>query len=305
MDVDYISESAASTDGNLGSSINTYTHQDRYDYILEVDSAGKIIGGEWIGTSKKQHPDFVWLPIRVGGSSVAGGKITYANVKMIYDLSMQDGTGGGTTGGAVKNVTESGAVAKAAWKQYGPYNVAAGTTLTATMTGDNDADLYVRKGSAPTASSYDCRPYRDGSAESCSIIGPATVYVGVNGYAASSTFSLNVKYTEGTGGTGPVTPPPAAFAHVNQTGNVAQGEMKLALLPMPAGKKVVIRTTSTKDIDLYIQFGAAPTTSAYINRGYTSSGNETVTYTATSNGVLYIGVHGYEAGAFSLRSADQ
>lgn len=304
MDVDYISESAAGTDGNLGSTIDRYTHQDRYDYILEVDAAGKIIGGEWIGTSKRQHPDFVWLPISHSGSSVAGGKITYANVKMIYDLSMQDGTGGGGTG-TVRNVTEAGAVARSAWKQYGPYNVASGTTLTATMTGDNDADLYVRKGAAPTASSYDCRPYRDGSSESCSIVGPATVYVGVNGYAANSTFSLNVKYTEGGGGTGPVDPPPAAFAHVNQTGAVTQGQMKVFQLPMPAGKKVVIRTTGTTDIDLYIQFGAAPTTSAYINRGYTSSGNETVSYTATSNGVLYIGVHGYEAGNFSLRSADQ
>jgi len=303
MDVDYISESSAGTDGNLGSTINTYTHMDRYDYILEVDAAGKIIGGEWLGVSKKQHPDFVWLPIRVGGTSVAGGKITYANVKMIYDLSMQDGTT--PTTGAVKNINETGAVAKSAWKQYGPYNVAAGSTFTATMTGDGDADLYVRKSSAPTASSYDCRPYSNGSSESCSIVGPATVYVGVNGYATTSTYALNIKYTEGSGGTGPVTPPPAAFAHVNQTGNVALGEMKVIQLPMPAGKKVVIRTTSTKDVDLYIQFGAAPTTEQYINRGYTSSGNETVTYTSTSNGVLYIGVHGYEAGAFSLRSADQ
>jgi hypothetical protein len=39
-------------------------------------------------------------------------------------------------------------------------------------------------------------------------------------------------------------------------------------------------------------------------RGYTSSGNETITYTPTSNGKLYIGVHGYEAGSFSVRSAD-
>ena len=81
--------------------------------------------------------------------------------------------------------------------------------------------------------------------------------------------------------------------------------MKLFQLPMPAGKKVVIRTTSTKDVDLYIQFGGAPTTDAYLNRGYTSSGNETISYTATSNGVLQIGVHGYEAGAFSLNTQDQ
>jgi hypothetical protein len=302
MDVDYISESSASTDGNLGSTIDRYTHQDRYDYILEIDSAGKIIGGEWIGTSKKQHPDFVWLPVRVGSTSVAGGKITYANVKMIYDMSMQDGTGGTDTG-TVRDINEAGAVVKSAWKHFGPYNLAAGATLTAKMTGDNDADLYVRKGAAPTASAYDCRPYRDGSTEECSIVGPAVVYVGINGYAASSNFQLNVKYTEG-GGVTPPTPTPT-FTHVNTTGSVTQGQMKVIPLPMPAGKKVVIRTTGTTDIDLYIQFGAEPTTSNYINRGYTSSGNETVTFTATSNGTLYIGVHGYQAGNFSLRSADQ
>ena len=303
MDVDYISESAAGTDGNLGASINTYTHQDRYDYILEVDGAGKIIGGEWIGTSKKKHPDFVWLPIRAGSTTVAGGKISYANVKMIYDLSMQDGTNPNPGTGEVKTVSESGTVAKSAWKQYGPFNVAAGATLKAVMTGDNDADLYVRKEAAPTSSSYDCRPYRDGSAEECSIVGPAKVYVGVNGYAASSNFALEITYTEGGGTTEPQ--PAPTFQHLNQSGSVTQGEMKVFQLPIPAGKRVVVRTTSTKDVDLYLQMGAAPTTSSYLARAWTTSGNEAATYTATSNGVLYIGVHGYQAGSFTVKTADQ
>ncbi len=302
MDVDYISESAASTDGNLGATINSYTHQDHYDYILELDANGKIIGGEWIGTSKKQHPDFVWLPIRSTVTTVANGKISYANVKTIYDMSMQD-QGGGTTGG-LKTVNDSGAIAKSAWKQLGPYNVAAGTSLTAVMTGDGDADLYVRKEAAPSAASYDCRPYQSGSNEQCSIVGPAKVYVAVNGYAATSNYQLVITYTEGTGGGTP--PPPApTFAHLNQSGSVAQGALKVFELPMPAGKRVVIRTTSSADVDLYIQFGAAPTTSAYLARGYTSSGNETVSYTATSNGTLYVGVHGYAAGSFTVKSADQ
>ncbi len=30
------------------------------DYILEVDFAGKIIGGSWLGKSKKHHPDIFW-----------------------------------------------------------------------------------------------------------------------------------------------------------------------------------------------------------------------------------------------------
>ncbi|MEZ4404425.1 MAG: hypothetical protein R3B06_30680, partial [Kofleriaceae bacterium] len=275
-DVDYISESSASTDGNLASTIDRYTHTDRYDYILEVDAAGKIIGGEWIGASKTAHPDFVWLPESVATTSVAGGKITYANVKRIYDLSMAD-PNAPTTGGD-KEINDSGAVTKGAWKHYGPYNVAAGATFTAAMTGDGDADLYVRKNAAPTAGAYDCRPYRDGTAEECSIVGPATVYVGVNGYAATSNFALKINYKEGTGGGGPTTPPPATVTHLNQTGAVAQGEMKMFELNVVAGKKVVVRTTAASDVDLYVMMDAAPTTSAYTMRAWTSSGNETIAY---------------------------
>jgi hypothetical protein len=303
MDVDYISESPSTLDGNLGSTIDRYTHTDRYDYILEVDAAGKIIGGEWIGASKTAHPDFAWLPVRNGTSSVAGGKITYANVKMLYDLSMQDGTGGGNTGGSDQIVTDSATLARGAWKHYGPYNVAAGSTLTAVMTGDGDADLYARKGAAPTAASYDCRPYRDGTAEECSIVGPATVYVGVNGYAATSTFDLRVTYRAGTGSVDPV-PPPPTVTHIDTTGSVAQGELKTFSLDVVAGRKVVVRTFAPNDVDLYIQFGAAPTTSAYLMRGYTSTGNETISYTPTSNGKLHIAVHGYAASTFTLRTAD-
>jgi hypothetical protein len=303
MDVDYISESSASTDGHLGASINSYTHQDRYDYILELDGDGRIIGGEWIGASKKMHPDFAWLPTGIGATSVAGGKITYANVKQIYDMSMQT-PGGGTTG-PVRTVNDAGTVVKGAWKHLGPYNLAAGENFTAVMTGEGgDADLYVRKGAAPTATAYDCRPYQNGTNEQCTIVGPGTVYVGVQGYATTSTYALKITYTEGTGG-GTNPPNPPVFAHLNQTGSVAQGALKVFELPMPAGKKVTIRTASSADVDLYIQFGAAPTTSAYIARGYTSSGNEAVTYTATSNGTLYVAVHGYAAGSFTVKSADQ
>lgn len=301
MDVDYISESRQGDDGNLGSRINDFTQTDKYDYVLEVDSAGKIIGGEWTGASKKQHPDFVWLPIRASKPSAAGGKITFANVKTIYDMSMADGST--PTTGTDKTVNESGAVTKGSWKQFGPYNLAAGATFTAALDGDGDADLYVRKGAAPTAASYDCRPYTGSTTEQCSIVGPATVYVGINGYAATSNFTLKINYKEGTGG-GTTPPPPTTIQHIDTTGNVAQGELKMFSMDVIAGHKIFVRTFSTVDVDLYIQFGAAPTTDAYLSRGYTTSGNETVSYTPTSNGKLYIGVQGYAAGAFTLRTAD-
>jgi hypothetical protein len=303
MDVDYISESPENVDGNLSSTIDRYTRTDRYDYILEVDGAGKIIGGEWIGNSKRNHPDFVWLPVRSTVTTVAGGKISYANVKMLLDLSVAED--GPVTPGVEKVVNDSGAIAKSAWKQLGPYKLAAGKTLTATMTGDGDADLYVRKGAAPTAATYDCRPYQDGTNETCSIVGPADVYVGVNGYATTSNYALEIRYTEGGGTNPPPPPPPVTVTHIDTTGNVALNEMKAFSMDVVAGRRIVIRTFANVDVDLYVQFGAAPTTSSYVGRGYTSSGNETVTYTPTSSGKLHIGVHGYKAGAFTLRTADQ
>ena len=34
-----------------------------YTYILEIDDFGDIVGGEWIGDSYHQHPDFLWIAL--------------------------------------------------------------------------------------------------------------------------------------------------------------------------------------------------------------------------------------------------
>lgn len=298
LEVDYIGEASSSTDGNLSANIGQYTHTDYYEYVLEVDANENVIGGEWIGASKKAHPDFLWLPTGVVGSSVAGGKITYAQVKALLDESVGPVTPPNPGTGGEKVVNDAGTLAKNVWKASGPFNVAAGATLKAELDGTGDVDLYVRKSAAATLTAYDCRPYQGGSKESCSIVGPAVVYVGLNGYAATSNYTLKITYVEG-GGT--VTPPPVpTWTNVNESGSVAQGEMKVFPVQIPAGKQITIRTEAAGDVDLYIQFGAAPTTSAYLNRGYTSSGNESLTFKATESGTLYLGVHGYAASAFKL-----
>src|SRR5690606_33624607 len=58
--------------------------------------------------------------------------------------------------------------------------------------GSGDADLYVRAGSAPTDSSYDCRPYKSGNSETCSFASPSatTYYVRVKAYSSFSSVSL-------------------------------------------------------------------------------------------------------------------
>ncbi|MEO7934940.1 MAG: pre-peptidase C-terminal domain-containing protein [Dokdonella sp.] len=63
--------------------------------------------------------------------------------------------------------------------------------------GSGDADLYVRLGSAPTTSSYTCRPYTSGNSETCSFAAPTagTYYVAVRAYATFSGLSLTNSYT--------------------------------------------------------------------------------------------------------------
>ena len=92
-------------------------------------------------------------------------------------------------------ITENGSIAHNVNKTFATPVLEAGTYQFA-MTGTGDADLYVRVGSAPTTSSYDCRPYKTGSNETCSVTlaQPAPIHVMVRGYANSaSSFELRAK----------------------------------------------------------------------------------------------------------------
>ncbi|WP_454010352.1 M4 family metallopeptidase [Aeromonas sp. Marseille-Q7275] len=62
--------------------------------------------------------------------------------------------------------------------------------------GSGDADLYVKFGSVPTSSSYDCRPYKSGNAETCTLNSPkaGTWHVQLSGFSAFSGVSLKASY---------------------------------------------------------------------------------------------------------------
>ena len=62
--------------------------------------------------------------------------------------------------------------------------------------GSGDAYLYVKFGSAPTASSYDCRPYKSGNAETCTLNAPkaGTWHVQLSGFSAFSGVTLKASY---------------------------------------------------------------------------------------------------------------
>jgi vibriolysin len=97
-----------------------------------------------------------------------------------------------TSGVAVTNA--SGAASSA---QYWRITAPAGKSLRIAISGGTgDADLYTRFGSRPTTSSYACRPYLNGNAESCttSSTQAGDYYVMVRGYSSFSGVSLVASY---------------------------------------------------------------------------------------------------------------
>jgi endonuclease I/methionine-rich copper-binding protein CopC len=92
--------------------------------------------------------------------------------------------------------------------------------------GTGDADLYVRFGSAPSTTAYDCRPYASGNNESCPFAAPSagTWHVMVRMYNTVSGVSLTGSYSTGTPDAAPTvssTSPTAGTSNHPTNGNVS------------------------------------------------------------------------------------
>ncbi len=202
------------------------------------------------------------------------------------------GGGSGSTGGPLtKGVAVTG-INKSAGSDvvYTMVVPSGASNLSFTMSGGTgDADMYVKFGSTPTDSSYDCRPYKSGNAESCSFSSPSagTYYVRLKAYSAFSGVSLIGDYTAGGGGGGSSTT-------VNLPTVSSSSWSSTYTLSVAAGKTATISIAGgTGDADLYVRAGSAPTTSSYTCRPYKSGNAETCTLTPTSATTYYIRVRAY------------
>jgi len=119
-------------------------------------------------------------------------------------------TGGGTEtdGGALANgVAKTGLSAStgSAWLFQLAVPAGASNVKFVQSGGTGDSDLYVRFGAPPTDSSWDCRPYTSGNAETCNMaMQVGTYHVRLKAYASYSNVSLTGSYTPPGGGGGGV-----------------------------------------------------------------------------------------------------
>jgi Zn-dependent metalloprotease len=207
------------------------------------------------------------------------------------------GGGGGTTTELQNNVGVTGvSAATGADKDYFITVPTGATNLVMSISGGTgDADLYTKFGTAPTTSSYDCRPYKSGNAESCTVAAPSAgkYYIKAHAYAAYSGVTVKASYTVGGGGGGgglqngvPVT---------GQAGAVNQELSYTVVLPAGSTKLTIASSGGTGDADLYVKKGSAPTTSSYDCRPYVSGNTETCTFNSPAAATYYIKLRGYTA----------
>jgi hypothetical protein len=163
--------------------------------------------------------------------------------------------------------------------------------------GTGDADLYVKKGSPPTAAEYDYRPYQVGNEETVTVSNPAGAdwFVMIRGYQAYSGLTLLATF----GGT---TPPPDEVITLTNGVPVpgisgAAGSEKFYKIAVPAGQaKLEIMTSGgTGDVDLYVRKGSKPTSAEWDYRPYLVGNNETVTIDNPDAATYFIMLRGYQA----------
>jgi hypothetical protein len=111
MTAKYLTESGAEAEP-VGSRNNIRT--DRYHYILELNSDGKIIGGRYCTDSTNNHVDFLWAP--TGQFNPSNPSVSLSKVKELIakSVAMQGGGGGDAkvftaTGGAIPDNSTVGA----------------------------------------------------------------------------------------------------------------------------------------------------------------------------------------------------
>src|SRR5690606_10398934 len=126
-----------------------------------------------------------------------------------------------------------------------------------TSGGSGDADLYVRRGSAPTDNTYDCRSYTSGNSEDCTFASPAagTYYVRLKAYSAFSGLSIVADYDTGGGGGGGG----ELDKGVPATGlGASTGNDVVYTMVVPAGASDLVFTSSggTGDADMYVKYGS-------------------------------------------------
>ena len=250
------------------------------------DSDGSIASRSWNfgdgGSSTATNPSHTYA---TGGTYSVTLTVTDNEGATDTETKSVTVSGGGGGGSELEDgVAVTGISGASASQQFWTMVVPAGASNLSFQIsgGTGDADMYVRFGSAPTTSSYDCRPYRNGNAETCSFATPqaGTYHVMLRGYTAFSGVSLVGNYDIGGGG-GPQTYSNGGNYTINDNATVESPisvSGRSGNAPSNASVSVAIVHSYIGDLKVDL---VAPDGSVYVlhNRSGGSANNINATYT--------------------------
>ncbi len=204
-----------------------------------------------------------------------------------YSSNASATTGAATGNVLTKGVSVSGLAATTGNSLNYTMVVPAGATnLSFRQTGGTgDSDMYVKFGSAPTDTVYDCRPFASGNTETCSFAAPSagTYFVRLKAYSSFSGVSLVGDYTAAGGGGGVQTYSNATGFNITDNATVnspiaVSGRSGNA----PTTASVSVNITHTYQGDLKVDL-VAPDGTLYNIHNRTGSGTDNIVKTVTLN----------------------
>ena len=256
------------------------------------DSDGSIVSRSWNfgdgGSSTATNPGHAYATAGTYNVRLTVTDNDGASNSKTLPVTVNDG--GGSGGSLEDGVPVTGISGTSGSEKFWTLVVPTGASnLSFTMSGGSgDADLYVKAGSAPTDSSYDCRPYKSGNNESCTIAAPVagTYHVRIKGYSAFSGVSLVGDYSTGDGGGGSQTYSNATDYAISDYTTVSSPiavSGRTGKAPSSTQVKVDIKHTYTGDLKVDL---VAPDGSVYVlsNRAGGSTDNIVKTYTVNLSG---------------------
>ncbi|MFY2559110.1 PPC domain-containing protein [Corallococcus terminator] len=163
------------------------------------------------------------------------------------------------------------------------------TSLKVTLTGGTgDADLYVKRGGLPSTTSYDCRSWVSGNAETCTVTSPpaGTYYVMVRAYAAFSGITLLAQTVSGAEQAVPLTNGQEVSKLDSRTGGPFL--FKLEVPPAVATLRFEVPSLFAGSFFMSVKYGSPPVGTDY--DCYQTSTGAGCTYEEPQAGTWYVRV---------------
>jgi hypothetical protein len=193
-------------------------------------------------------------------------------------------------------VAERGLFDVAGSKRFFTLEVPEGaTSVTFSLQGGiGDADLYVSSFAVPTVSQFECRPFVNGSSETCSFASPPPRTFGVMVHAFADYCGVSLKATWRGFETETIDLLVEGEPVVGLAGALHSQQMWKAVAPGGSTLTITMRG-GTGDADLYVRQGARPTLNSFDCRPFLTRNDERCVFTDAVAGDYFVMIVGCRA----------